>query len=303
MATMQNIIDAVNALIAEALASDAIQDAAVLKTKDDEIAALKKQIADLTKDPIPPDPPVPPTPTGWPDASTTGAKGTLTAYTGSLNISKAGTVIENKKITGALKVTGANVVVRNCSIESSDYWGINADGASGLLVEHTTIVGKGLSNQNGCILSGRDGKARYCDLSGFENGMVMQEGACLIEESYVHDLAAGPAGHYDCVSVQGGQVNAVVRHNTLIGWNTSAVIIKCDFGAISGTLVENNLIKNQAGKKFSYPLYSVKGNSGQTPVGTKFLNNRVEKGQYGYFSTEGTVTKTGNVDANTGAAI
>lgn len=298
--------------LADALAADAVQDAAALKVKDDAYTALQAQFdaykASHPDAPAPPPvvvppPPPPPVSTGFPDATNTGPKGALTAYAGSMTISKAGTVIDSKKIAGTLTVTAANVIIRNCQIDFDNYWGIDGGGASGMQVLDCKITGKGNSGNNTGVLTGAAGVVKRCNISMVENGIVMQNGACVAEDNYIHDLKAGPEGHYDCISVQGGQVNAVIRHNTLIGWDTSAVIIKCDFGPISGTLVENNLMKNQSSsQKFAYPVYSVKGNAGSTPTGTKVINNVIEKGAYGgYFSFEGTVTKQGNLDYVTGA--
>src|SRR6516165_8789263 len=85
---------------------------------------------------------------GMPDATTTGPKAgvTLTPYTGPMIITTPGAVIENVIINGQLTVDAANVTVRNCIIQSNDWWGINGDKATNLTVENSKIIGGNLTN-------------------------------------------------------------------------------------------------------------------------------------------------------------
>ena len=84
-------------------------------------------------------------PVGFPDASNTGvpAGTALTAYSGPKTITTDGTVIEGKIITGSLRVTGDNVVIKNCTITFSDYWGIDAEGAKNITIQNCDIIGPG----------------------------------------------------------------------------------------------------------------------------------------------------------------
>ena len=81
---------------------------------------------------------------GMPDATTTGvpAGTTLTAYTGPMTITTPGTVIEGKIINGTLRVTAANVTIKNCVIQNYGFWGIDAEGAANITVQNCDFTGE-----------------------------------------------------------------------------------------------------------------------------------------------------------------
>lgn len=244
-----------------------------------------------------------PVPTGEPTAATTGAKGTLTAYTGPMTISVAGTVIDSKTITGMLLVRAANVTVKNCRINGNDYWGIDAEGSSGLTVTDCTFAGA--NSGNSAILSGTNCKLiARCDIRGWENGITLQDGSAQVIGNYIHDLLAGPDGHYDGISVQGGQKGVLIKGNTVYSYDTSCVFIKADFGPIDDVTVDGNWLLNQAGKQTAAPVYAY-GMPSKPATNIKITNNVLEKGWNGdYLLTQDcTPVFTGNTDAKTGAKV
>jgi hypothetical protein len=84
---------------------------------------------------------------GMPHAGNTGvlAGVTRTTYTGPLNISTAGTLIENKNINGQVIIAAPNVTLSNCFIDSQDFFGIEASDLSstGLTIQNCTVQGVG----------------------------------------------------------------------------------------------------------------------------------------------------------------
>jgi hypothetical protein len=271
---------------------------------DEHEARLDALEANGGSTPEPPDP-EPPQPSGdWPDASNTGCSGSLSAYTGNMNVG-SNVTIQDKKFpdNSTLRCQGSNIKIINCSLTTGNAWGFDCEGSNGIIIERCTIIGKNGSGQNSCILTGSNGKVRRCNLSKFENGVTCQDGACEVSDSYIHTLGSGPEGHVDGISIQGAQNGTVIRHNHVESYDTSCVFIKCDFGPITNTTVENNRLINAPGKACSYTVYSIRGNSGQTPTGTKIIGNTIQKGTWGYWSTEGSVTKTGNKDYQTGNSI
>src|SRR5256885_16233100 len=102
---------------------------------------------------------------GTPDATTTGPQAgvTLTSYTGPMNITTPGTVIENQIINGQLTVSAADVTFRNCIIQNADGNVIQADQASNLTVQNCKIIGGNLADAG--ILAGNGGTFTGNDIS------------------------------------------------------------------------------------------------------------------------------------------
>ncbi len=289
---------------------------ATLKTQ---VAALQAQVADLTAKlaacvaqlPAPPPPPPPPPPTGgntdpkvppaggWPDASNTGATGTLTAYAGSLTISAAGSVIENKIINGVLTINAGNVTIRNCRLVTNGFWGIDAsaNAAAGLVVERCTIIGQGVG---GTTDSGIVGSGAFTgnNISAFENGIRLQDGASTVKGNFIHDLgAAGADPHYDGIHVQGGQNGVLIEDNTVMGRDTSDIIIQDYYGPVNDVTVNHNNL----GGTPAFDVY-VEGRFGNGTTNVKVTNNLLRKGVYGYFSIDtASPLISGNIDAVTSA--
>lgn len=241
---------------------------------------------------------------GEPDASMTGAKGALTNYTGPFTVSAADTVIQNKIINQLIRVTANNVTFKNCRITGSG-WGIDADGAANLVVSHCTITGSG----NSCVLTGRNSKIEYCDLSGFDNGLMVQDGSSLIQFNYIHDLHPGSVGeaHVDGIQISGPCDGVTIKANSVRSWDTSCVFMKCDWGGdIKNVVVDGNWLRNQSGKKTASTCYAY-SNKGYI-YSITFSNNMMEKGQWYYLAYNlprdpGQVTWTNNKDIITGAVI
>lgn len=279
-----------------------------------QIADLQQQVADLqaqlAEQETPPDPdpepdpePTPdPDPIVWPNASNTGAKGTLTAYTGPMTISTAGTIIENKTINGTILVRANNVVIRNCKITHGVWYGIDADGYF-VTVQDCTIIGPGTSAAANAGITG-SGIFERNDISGSENGITLDIGASTVRNNYIHDLEskAGYQGHYDGIAVQGGQNGVLIEGNTVMGRDTSDVFVKDDFGSVSNVTINANYFGGNSG----WVVVVDNRGGGGNISNVKITNNHIEHGLYGYTTVEdlSNVTEySGNVDAFTGEPI
>jgi len=243
-------------------------------------------------------------------AANTGPKGTLTPYTGPMTITKAGTVIEGKIINGSLTAAVNNVKVKNCQIDYTGTYGVNGYGYSGLTVEDCKITGPGMAGTSVAgIFGGDDLTARRCNISGAEHGIHTQESG-VVEWNYIHtQRRGGPDPHYDCVICQGWQNGVIIRDNFLVTQNTSAVLVKQDFGPVKNVKIQRNWIINDPLLDPDlwcwYQIYSVAGNyGGGAPVGTEITDNVLQKGknkQY-FWQLQGSVKLSGNVDFDTGKA-
>lgn len=234
----------------------------------------------------------------------------LSVYAGPMTITEAGAVIEGKIITGTLTVAANNVTVRKCRVNYTGMFGIYGYGFSGLTVEDCEITGPGMAGESVAgIMAGDDITVRRCDISGAEHGMHLQKTA-LIELNYIHhQRRSGYDPHYDCIIAQGWNSAVIIQDNMLVTHNTSAVLVKTDFGPIMGVTIRRNWIKNDTdldpGLWAWYQIYSIQGNYGGVPTGVEISDNVVQKGKNGqyYWSLQGSVKLSGNIDYDTGNAI
>ena len=238
--------------------------------------------------------------TSWPNASTTGVPaGTVLTNSGPITVTTAGTVIQNKNIIGPIIVKAKNVTFKNCRINANGgFWGIDADGFNTNVFDCEIFN----SNTGNAAILGQGGTYTRLNIHGFENGIVTQ-GGCLVQDCYIHDLGSGPAGHVDGVSIQQGS-GTTVRHCRIESWDTSCVFIKNDFSALFNHNVDSNLLINTPGKKTAYTVYS----DARGPVGiisgVRFINNVMERGNFGYVSVDkNTVVWQNNCDYRTGQLI
>lgn len=240
-------------------------------------------------------------PTGFPDDGDTGHSGSLTTYSGPETITVDGTVIENMDILTSLLISADNVIIRNCRLYVTSDFGIDGEYAANLLIEDCTVYNDGTLGTNAAILGGLGGSVfQRNNIYGVQNGIVLASNGndVIIRDNYVHDLASGGADpHFDAVAVQGGQVNVLIEHNTLVSWDTSCIIINEDFGPSTGIVVNNNLMLQQLPNKTAYTMYVY-------TAGVTVTNNFMSRGQHGYFDI-GTVgaTFSNNVDAYSRVAI
>ncbi len=236
---------------------------------------------------------------GFPNELNTGVPdGVTLTPSGSIIVTKAGTVLKNLDIKGDVYVMAPNVTIENCRITSSSWQGINTNGnADGLVVKNCDIDGQGKVAGSYGILAA--GTFIGNDIRGFENGIGVTGNDTIIKGNYIHDLKAPGDPHYDGVAMHGGQSNVLVEGNTISGTDTSDIFIKNDFGPISNVKVNNNYLIGNPG----YMVYVDARASGGPITGVSITNNEWEKGVYGYYSVEkSNVTVSGNHNLSPGQA-
>ena len=240
---------------------------------------------------------------GLPDATNTGARGTLTVVQGDVTLATAGAVFENKDVRGCIRVTAPNVTIRNVKATCGGFYVIDyaPSGAGTLTIEDTTVV---CTNPRATGIGEAQLAVRRVDVSSCENGFDIDRNA-LIEDSYCHDLTpesgATADAHTDCV--QGIMTNdVVIRHNSLLAPYYATSAIEGDCGSCSnvrtGWVVEGNLL-NGGG----YPLYCATRSS---ESGSIVRNNRFGPGGWNApaYATGCTDTAwSGNVRDATGAPL
>ena len=220
---------------------------------------------------------------GMPDATTAGVPSgtTLATYTGPMTITTDGTVIDGKIINGTLRVTADNVTIQNCVIQNYGFWGVDAEGSTGITIKYCDFTASSSMDTNAAILG--SGTFIGNDISNSENGIVLQDGASVVRDNYIHDLGDNFGDpHIDGISVQGGQNHVLIEHNTVESWDTSCIFIKNDFGPINDIVVRNNLLYGDMDRGDPAATIYVYG-----PNTTNVLieNNYVEKGNWFYYAT------------------
>lgn len=283
-------------------------------------------------------PPTPPT-TGsrcpafpaFPDASCTGViPGTaLTKYTGPSTVAAAGTVIENKLITGGLCIAASNVTVRNSKIEGDVYTALADDwhGAcapagsepTNIVFEDVEIVGPGTPTTNDVevattfAMSGNNFTCKRCNVHRWGLGFAVKKNVT-IEDSYIHDtigfhgkdprLGSDGIAHRSCIGGNGA-LNATYRHNRVVCndlnnvWGVSGAIVvysQKNHMRAENVLVEKNYVSADGG---AFCMYA--GTGDIQPINVRVLDNRFSRGTsnkcafYGPLSHYGSgVTITGN---------
>ena len=229
-----------------------------------------------------------PSSAGYPDETNTGVPtGTILTSSGSITVSTNGAIIEDLHVTGQIRVTANNVTIRRVRITSNDYYPIDYDGPTGLVVEDSEIIGQNYNVTAG--MSFNNYTARRVLVTGCADGFKANNNV-LIEDCFVHTLAIGPDTHNDGVQTTSG-TGVTVRHSTFrLGdqAGVSAVFqIGTEWGINTDWLIEDNLIDGGG--------WSINAsNDPSDHVNFRVLNNRfTRRAGYGVGSVGG-ATWSGN---------
>jgi hypothetical protein len=184
----------------------------------------------------------------WPNESTTGVPAgvSLTKKSGTLKITKAGTVVDRIDLTGCISVAASNVTIKRSRIRGSCAEGTigphyNAN-YKNLLIEDVEIDGlKESTSYSG--VGGGNFTCRRCKIHGTGSGIRAGSNS-VVEDSYLYGNHVGGESHNTAMSIHGGS-NITIRHNYLRcdgGWNcSSSLSLYSPDGPIDHVLVEANL--------------------------------------------------------------
>jgi Right handed beta helix region len=189
---------------------------------------------------------------GYPRQTSTGVPSAinLTQYTGPVNITVPGTVINGKK-TGCLVINAPNVVIRNSRISGPCEFAIEVQTGS-LLIQDSEID---CVDGNGTGLIYANYIARRVHVHDCANGFHVG-GGTTVEDSYIK-----VNGGNGIESNSGTEI--LIRHNTFASLNPLQAALNLDHSNLGSTVVQDNF--------FSAGEYSVICPQG---VNASFLNNR-----------------------------
>jgi hypothetical protein len=246
----------------------------------------------------------------YPDSSNTGvpAGTALTIVNGGMNITTAGTLVENKDIRGCITVNAPNVIIRRSKVSCFD-GGVIFNNSTNLLVEDVTLDCQGVFSGYGAIgrsnYTARRINAYNCvDILWAENNV-------LIEDSYLHDpIPYDPVRdpHTDAVQIPGGASNITIRHNRIYGgyidqsnFGNSAITMGSVGDPTSNIIVDNNILAGGG-----WTMYCNPGGRG---LNNAYTNNRFSRifvstvGGFGTWAECGDENISGNVYHETGQLL
>lgn len=218
---------------------------------------------------------------GYPDASNTGVPaGVDLKKSGSIDASKDGQVIDGLDITGEINVTAKNVTIKNSRVTggrgagAADWVVILRPGADNLTIKDSEIrTPAGSAQDIACVFNIGDTKPTISrvDIHGCSAGV--SSGGGLVEDSFIHDMAAVPGLSHDVGIASNGGGGMTVRHNTVFNQfdQTAAVAFYQDFGTQKNNLVEDNLLAGGG-----YCVYGGAGQNGRTS-NIRFIDNRFSR--------------------------
>jgi hypothetical protein len=217
--------------------------------------------------------------------------GTVLKPTGSLRITKAGTVVQNADVRGGISVEAADVVIRNTRVTGSS-WGDGLRVRRGSArIERTTVRGF----ENG--VTGDNYTADRVEVTAVASDGFKIGSNVLIRSSWCHDPKVAPGAHADCGQVQSGVRNAVVEGSWFdVGRSgNAALFLAPDLGPSSaGPLV----VRDNTLGGGNFTVFCVDGNDGEYFIRdiTIARNRFLGTAQYGDLRVNVPVAISGNVN-------
>jgi hypothetical protein len=242
---------------------------------------------------------------GFPDASTAGAHGSLTAYTGSLTFGTNGVTLENVIITGCPLITAQNVTFRNVVINCNSHQSYvvetegNADlGGTTSMIHVTVVCGAGM--HGGTAFGDEFLFVDAADISHCENGGDANN-VFTLSNSYIHDMFKGdstaPDPHTDGIQVWPSASHIVFEHNTVLMTDDNATFTSGSGSPLANLFVDNNILVGGSFTVYCAHNVGTLQNNRWGPIfpGTGF--------PAGYTDGCEAMTKSGNVLDSTGQPI
>jgi hypothetical protein len=157
-----------------------------------------------------------PVPGDFPNADTTGVPaGTELTPSGPITVTRDGTVIDGKEVTGGIVVNADDVTIRNTLIKVTGRNAIKMNTANrNLVVEDTEIDGQGAP---GPAIITNNYTLRRVDIHSISEGPRLQ-GNNVVEDSFIHHLVRCPECHIDALQSTGGS-NITIRNNSIATFN------------------------------------------------------------------------------------
>lgn len=241
-------------------------------------------------------------PADYPSASNTGVSGTLTNQSGTIVTTANGQVIQNINLTGMIGIRHNNVTIRNCRIDCvGNTWGIDGQYTgmpTGAIIEDCEIYASS-GDTNSAILTTTNCIVRRCNISRCSNGIMVGDGGGNIYDNYIHDLASANADpHFDGIQGGGDWTGLTINHNRVESFDTSCILLQCEFGPYTGVTISNNLLMsvNTGVASFLYLRGNKAGDVGVVSVTNNIMIGSAYAGVADLTFGPTSLTWTGNID-------
>jgi hypothetical protein len=212
---------------------------------------------------------------GYPDATNSGVPaGTALTTVSSVTLS-AGQTLEGKTVTNGVRVTGANVTIRNSVIKTpSGGSGSTAielgNGATNFTIEHSEVTGNGSkTNAPESNVWNHYNNAGFRVIGSYLHGVPdnIEGGVAEVRDSFIAVDAEYPGAHSEDIYLCGADAN--VQHSTLYNESDETSLIFGDgiCGKGNAVTVENSLLAGGG--------YMLQPNSKGVSAPVRIINNRV----------------------------
>lgn len=153
--------------------------------------------------------------TEFPDADSTGVpEGVELRASDSITVTKDGTVIEARHVTGRIIIDADDVTVRDTLVETdTNLYPIHVQpGTTGAVIDSVEIDNLGGTGR-GIFFQG-SGTVRHADIHSADQGIRIQADDVTVAESWIHDLQRQDEGHHDTIQIRSGD-DVTIEGNTL----------------------------------------------------------------------------------------
>ena len=240
----------------------------------------------------------------WPNATTTGVPaGTVLKASGSVTVTKAGTVLDGLDVTGCVSVQASDVTIRRSRIRGGSCFSvIDIQSWTGnlpkrLLVEDVEVDGQGKADN--CIAFS-DYTARRVNAKGCADGGKIGDNTTW-DASYIHALAVTSSCHCDGLQSTDGGPTTITGTNIDVPGAGSSIMLGDEFGRLGAIVIRNSRLNGG-----NFELY---GGANQS-TGTHPSSMSVTGSVFGPSRTYGThayvwsgTTWSGNTDEKTGLPV
>jgi hypothetical protein len=187
---------------------------------------------------------------GWPGPDNTGVPaGTKLKRSGTVTVTRPGTVIDRLDVRGCILVLASNVTIRRtrvrggpCGADHGIDIGYGETRYQGVLIEDVEVDGLN-THARGAGIGNSGFTCRRCDIHGHARG-IQATGNVVVEDSWIHDLY-GTANSENAPFQSNGGSHMVLRHNNFdqndLPTAYTALALLGDFEKIDDVLVERNL--------------------------------------------------------------
>ncbi|MCR6502415.1 right-handed parallel beta-helix repeat-containing protein [Shinella sp. CPCC 101442] len=203
----------------------------------------------------------------------------LIVFRGTYYATVENATVSNMEIRGNIVIEASNVTMRNVRLVSDVPWHALRvmEGTTGFRLEDSEI--NGLGRTVNAIYG--FGTFLRNDIHGVENGINVVAPS-IVRGNYIHDLGAGPDGHYDGIEINGGHDIQIVGNRIVNEHDqTSAVMMNNEFSGLSRITIENNVL---FGGGYTIYLDGRKGGGDVDDTSIRITGNQIGGGRWGDFA-------------------